>query len=526
MWNRRLVLLHVTSDTLIALAYFSIPLTLIYFVRKRRDLPFHWMFLCFGVFIWACGATHAMEVWTLWHANYWFSGAVKAVTAMASVPTAILLTQLVPKALELPSPEAMRAEIIERKRAEEALHAANDALEMRVKERTAELTDAHQKSLAEIERRTAVEESLRRSEERFRLLVERVTDYAIFTLDPNGNVTSWNAGAERIKGYLAEEILGAHFSRFYLAEDLAWNKPDEELRIAASEGRYEEEGWRLRKDGSPFWASVVITALRHSDGTLVGFSKITRDLTERKRAEETLEAARAELAHASRVSTMGELVGSISHEINQPLTAVIADANACRRMLASSDPDIAEVKDAVTDIAASATRASEVISRIRSLLRKTTPEKTPLDVKEVIDETLQLVRGELDTRNVVVQTELPVNPPLVLGDRIQLQQVVLNLIMNGIEAMDRVADRPRILKIKAATEKPGNLNVEVHDNGIGLDVENPERVFDTFFTTKAHGMGMGLSISRTIIEAHGGRLLPLPSNGQGTVFQFTLPVAA
>jgi FixJ family two-component response regulator len=188
MWNTKLVWLHVISDSLIALAYLSIPITLVYFIRKRRDVPFNWVFVCFGVFILACGGTHLMEVWTLWNANYWLSGALKAVTAVASVSTAILLVRLIPRALALPSPEALRREIVERKRAQEALQNAKQDLELRVQERTAELTNANQILLAEIAQRKQTEEELRRSEERFRLLVESVQDYAIFMLNPAGAV--------------------------------------------------------------------------------------------------------------------------------------------------------------------------------------------------------------------------------------------------------------------------------------------------------------------------------------------------
>src|SRR6202021_505879 len=220
LWNAKLVWLHVISDSLIALAYLSIPVTLVYFIRKRRDVPFNWIFVCFGAFILACGGTHLMEVWTLWHASYWLSGALKAVTAVASVGTAILLVHLIPQALALPSPEAMRREIVERQRAQKALQNAKQDLELRVRQRTPELTDAHQVLLVEVAQRKQTEEELRQTEERFRLLVESVQDYASGMLSPAGIITSWNVGAQRMKGYEEGEIIGQHFSRFYPAEDL------------------------------------------------------------------------------------------------------------------------------------------------------------------------------------------------------------------------------------------------------------------------------------------------------------------
>lgn len=526
LWNTRLVWLHVISDSLIALAYFSIPITLVHFIRKRRDLPFNWMFVCFGVFILACGATHAMEVWTLWHANYWLSGAVKAVTALVSVPTAILLVRLVPQALALPSPEELRREIAERKRAQEALNNAKMELEVRVQERTVELTKSNAELVVEIAQRKLTEEELRRSEERFRLLVETVQDYAIYMLDPAGIVTSWNVGAEHIKGYRTEEIIGQHFSRFFSAEDVERGEPEMELEVAVEQSRFSSEVWRVRKDGSRFWASVVITALHDQQGKLVGFSKITRDLTERKQTEQALQNATAELAHMARVTTMGELAASIAHEINQPLAAIVNNANASSRLLASEPPDLDEVRVALADIAEAGTRAGEIISRIRAFLKKAVPAKTRVDINQVIREVLAVTPGELDKHQVSVRTELLPGLAPVQGDRIQLQQVILNLIVNGIDAMTSVTDRPRVLLVRSQPQESGGVLVSVQDSGAGLDPKNIGHLFDPFFTTKPEGMGMGLPISRSIVETHGGRLWLTPNDGQGVTFQFTLPACA
>ena len=526
LWNTRLVWLHVVSDSLIALAYFSIPITLVHFIRKRRDLPFNWMFVCFGVFILACGATHAMEVWTLWHASYWLSGAVKAVTALVSVPTAILLVRLVPQALALPSPEELRREIAERKRAQEALSNAKMELEVRVQERTVELTKSNAELVVEIAQRMRTEDALRRSEERFRLLVETVQDYAIYMLDPNGIVTSWNVGAEHIKGYRTEEIVGQHFSRFFSAEDVECGEPEMELKVAVEQGRFANEAWRVRKDGSRFWASVVITALHDQQGRLVGFSKITRDLTERKQTEQALQKAMSELAHMARVTTMGELAASIAHEINQPLAAIVNNANASSRLLATEPPDLDEVRLAVADIAEAGTRAGEIISRVRTFLKKVVPAKTQVDINQVIREVLALTPSQLEKHNISVRTELLPGLAPVQGDRIQLQQVLLNLIMNGVEAMTSVRDRSRVLVLRSQPHESGGVLVSVQDSGLGLDPKNIGHVFDAFFTTKSEGMGMGLPISRSIVETHGGRLWLTPNDGQGVTFQFTLPACA
>jgi PAS domain S-box-containing protein len=651
LWNMNLGWLHVISDSLIVFAYLSIFITLVYLLRKRRDLPFNRAFVCFGVFILACGATQLMEVWNLWHADYWLSGGVKAVTALASVATAILLVRLIPQALALPSPEALRCEIVARKRAQEALAKAKAELEVRVLERMAELTNAGQTLMAAIDQRKKTEEELRQTEERFRLLVESVQDYGIFMLDPAGIITSWNAGAQRIKGYHAEEIVGRHFSCFYLPDDLLHGKPQAVLEEAAAQGRFAEEGWRARQDGSRFWASIVTTALRDPQGQLIGFSKIVRDLTERKLAEEeqrklaslvenspdfigmatpdgkalfvnragralvglegneqaqtttildyvtpedrdkmtrqalpivmreghwegemrfrhfktgkaismhqhiffvwepgsgrplalatisrditdrkfaeeALRVAQANLAHITRVTSMGELTASIAHEINQPLSAIVTNANACRRLLSLPSPDIKEVRQAVADIADLGTRAGEVISRIRTFLKKAVPIKTQLDINQVIHDVLALIPGELAMHDVSVVTELRSGLTPVMGDRIQLQQVILNLIVNGIEAMTSITDRPRVLLIRSQAHESGSAQVTVQDSGAGLDSTTMAHIFDTFYSTKPAGMGMGLTISRSIVEAHGGRLWPSPTGAEGATFNFTLPACA
>jgi PAS domain S-box-containing protein len=654
MWVPGLVWLHVISDSLIALAYLSIPFTLAYFVRRRTDLPFSWMFVCFGVFILACGATHAMEVWNLWHADYWLAGLIKAITAIASLATAALLVKLVPHAVALPSPTALRIEIAGRIRVEEELKLAKSELELRVEERTAELKKVNGDLVLEIDRRQAIEqnlrdseeqlrlaqeasgvgvwdwdtrsnrvewsdqnfrifglepgkqrldessfltpvypedrpavklaigealrpggeldaeyriqrpdgsmrwvlaqgrthcdnkgspfrmiglsldvterrqaaEELRRSEERFRLLVEGIADYAIFMLDAEGFVTSWNSGAERIKGYHAEEIIGQHYSCFFGDEDLRKGNPAMALREAAATGRFEEDGWRLRKDGLRFQANVILTALHDPKGKLVGFAKITRDLTESRRAEDAVQAAQAELARVVRVSTLGELTASIAHEINQPLSAIVTNANASRRILASPAPDIEDVQQALMEIAEAGTRAGEIISHIRALVKKGAPQKSPVDINLVIQEVLDIIPRVLEKQHISLKMELQPALPPVLGDRVQLQQVVLNLIMNGIEAMSAVPDRPRSLVIRSDARESG-LEVTVQDSGIGFDPRNIDHVFDTFFTTKPNGMGMGLSICRSIIEAHRGRLwASLDPAVQGATFRFSLPAAA
>jgi PAS domain S-box-containing protein len=263
--------LHILSDLGVWSAYFAIPCILAYFVLRRRDIPFRSIFWLFVAFILACGTTHLMEAIIFWHPVYRLAGLIKLLTALVSWATVAALLPVLPKALAMRSPDELAREITARKEAEKALQQANAELERQV-------------------------EALRASEERFRLLVDGTRDHAIFALDPSGRVASWNPGAQRIKQYRAEEIIGQDFSCFYPGEDVQAGKPDEELRAAAAEGRCEADGWRLRKDGSRFWANVVITALWDEAGQLRGFSKITRDMTERKQAEENARRLREEAA--------------------------------------------------------------------------------------------------------------------------------------------------------------------------------------------------------------------------------------
>jgi PAS domain S-box-containing protein len=307
VWSAGHGWLHILSDLAVWSAYVAIPCVLGYFVVRRKDVPFRFVFVLFGAFILACGTTHLMEAILFWWPAYRLAGVIKLLTAVVSWGTVLALVPVTPKALAMRAPDELEREIAARKEAERALDSANAELRRQV-------------------------ESLRASEERFRLLIDGTRDYAIFMLDPSGRIASWNPGAERIKGYLAEEIVGQHFSRFYPDEVARSGKPTRELEVAAAEGRYEEEGWRLRKDGSRFWASVVITALRDQAGNLRGYSKITRDMTERKQAEEgarrLLEEAAARRAaeeHAAVVREERERLRVTLHSIGDGVIATDAE---------------------------------------------------------------------------------------------------------------------------------------------------------------------------------------------------------
>jgi C4-dicarboxylate-specific signal transduction histidine kinase len=246
------------------------------------------------------------------------------------------------------------------------------------------------------------------------------------------------------------------------------------------------------------------------------------DVTEQKRAEEALRRAQEELAHVSRVTTMGEMAASIAHEVDQPLSGVVINANACLRFLTGQSPNLDEVRDGLHAIARDGRRASEVTARIRNLARRAPSEKQPLDINAVVGEVVALADGEARRTRARIRTELAADLPRVLGDAIQLQQVVLNLLLNGLDAMGAVDNRPRELIIRTEAAAPSRVRVAVRDSGTGIDPERAARMFDPFYTTKHGGLGMGLSISRTIVEHHGGRLWAAPNDGPGATFCFTV----
>jgi len=250
---------------------------------------------------------------------------------------------------------------------------------------------------------------------------------------------------------------------------------------------------------------------------------VTRLIARTRRAAEALRQAQADLAHVSRVTTMGELTTSIAHEVNQPLAGIVTNAGACLRWLAGDTPNLQEAREAAQRIIRDGNRASEVVTRIRALATKADTEKQPLDLNDAVQEVLALTQAELRRNAVILRGELASDLPHVLGDRVQLQQVVLNLVMNGIEAMSAVRDRPRVLTIRTQRGEGDQVRVTVQDSGAGLDSKSEENIFKAFYTTKRGGMGMGLSISRTIVENHGGRLSTVPGNEPGATFQFTVP---
>lgn len=528
LWRPEILWLHVLSDGVITSAYYFIPLALFYFVRKRRDLPFNWMFLLFAVFIFACGTTHLMEIWTVWNGTYRLAGVIKAITAVASVGTALALVPLIPQALALPSPAQLRAanakleeEVRERLQAEAALEEARSELETKIQERTAELAESIQALLAEIAERKRAEEESRK----LASLVENSTDF-IGVASLEGKATFVNRSGQVMVGLDGDGQVQVNILEYLPAEDREWFQEDV-FPSLQRDGTWEGE-MRFRH----FKTSATIPMLVHiffikepATDRRLALATISRDISQRKLAEEALQKAQTDLAHVTRVSTMGEMAASIAHEVNQPLAAIVTNGNASLHLLPKDAEGLEDVREAIDCMISDAMRASEVIKRIRAALKNVAPQKTALSLNETIQETLALAAGELAGSQIQVRTKLNATSPLVIGDRVQLQQVLLNLIFNGKESMSQPGWQQRELLISTEDARPDEVTVAVRDSGPGLDPHDRERLFDTFFTTKKDGIGLGLSISRTIVEGHGGRLWATANEGAGATFQFTLPAS-
>ncbi len=627
-WNSGLVWLNVMSDALIALAYFTIPFTLLWFIRKRRALPFGWMFALFAVFIVACGTTHVMEVWNLWHAQYWLAGIIKVITALASVLTAVLLVQLVPKALVLPSRDDLKEvnqHLVDRTkelaRTNAELASANKALQQFQEQQrllfdnipypvwvyelnTLAIKDVNESAIrsygysreeflsltikdlrpaedipallenvkkasngaetkgswrhrkkngavidveissgavvfdgrdarlvvaTDVTERKQAEEALQRSDEKLRLVVLGVKDYAILMLDPEGRVTTWNEGAERIKGYRADETIGEHFSKFYTPEAVAQGKPSQELKIAAEQGRFEEESWRVRKDGSRFWANVVITALRDKTGQLRGFGKVTQDITERRQAEKELEGQRNELArsNAGLIEANNELESfsySVSHDLRAPLRTIDGFSHALLEDCADRLDDAG--KTHLHRIRAATQRMGLLIDDLLNLSRlsRTEMHRQSLDISALA----RSIAGDLQKAQPERQIELRIEKGLkTTADPGLLRVVLENLLSNAWKFTSKRASARIEFGIARDNGTPAYF---VRDDGAGFDPAYADRLFGAFqrlhATTEFAGTGIGLATVQRIVHRHGGRIWAESAVDRGATFYFTMGESA
>jgi PAS domain S-box-containing protein len=372
----------------------------------------------------------------------------------------------------------------------------------------------------DITERKHTQEALQISEERFAKAFHRTSDALSISRESDSRIIEVNEGWVKLFGYSREEAV----ERTPLELNVYVNEAD---RQSLSELRSRQGFVRDLEMEMYTKAREVRQVSVSAETTVIGgepcFITIARDLTKQRRTEEALFKAEAELAHVDRVTTMGELAASIAHEVNQPLTAVIATADLCYAKSKSGKADANEIQEMLSEVVADARRVNEIISRIRGLLRKSNPVKIPLAINDIIREVCAMLMSEMTLKRIKLNTELEADLPLILGDRIQLQQVLLNLIENGVEAMLGIKHRPRELLIKSAKNDASEVMVSVRDSGSGVGPKDLERIFEPFYTTKATGMGMGLSISRRIIKDHEGKMWAVPNAGCGLTFHFSLP---
>jgi PAS domain S-box-containing protein len=375
----------------------------------------------------------------------------------------------------------------------------------------------------DITERNKAADALRESERHFRLLVNGVTDYALYMLDPTGVVTNWNPGAQRIKGYLPNEIIGQHFSRFYSNADQAAGRPARALRLALESGRYEEEGWRVRKDGTFFWASVVIDPIRDDENRLIGFAKITRDITERREAQQEMEKLQLRLAQSQKLDALGQLTGGVAHDFNNLLMVITGSLNALKKMVG----DDSKALRAVQAIDTASQRGAALTSQLLSFARRQSVNPQTIDVGDSIFS----VRDVLDTglgSAIELQIEADNGIWPITVDRAEFETALVNLVINARDAMPQGGDvtvQAKNVFVDDGVTKGDFVAVKVRDTGTGIPDDVLAKIFDPFFTTKPIGKGTGLGLSQVhgFVHQAGGTIAVDSELGKGTSFTVCLP---
>lgn len=376
--------------------------------------------------------------------------------------------------------------------------------------------------------RMLAEQSLKQSQEQFRILVQGVTDYALYMLDPSGRISSWNLGAQRIKGYLPQEAIGQHYSLFFTEEDREKGEPQRALEIALREGRFENQGWRIRKDGSRFWANVVIDVIRDERGNLLGFAKITRDITDTVEAQHALEVAREALFQSQKMEAIGRLTGDIAHDFNNLLMVVLGSLEIVRRRT-KDDPKLILLLD---NAIKGAQRGVSLTQRLLAFARRQELKLETVDIATLIRGMSELLQGSLGP-TITIETRFPLLLKPVTADANQLELALLNLAVNARDAMPEgglilIGAREEQVISNNGPVKPGSyIALSLTDNGEGMDAGTLARAAEPFFTTKGigKGTGLGLPMAHGLAEQSGGQLLLKSQKGIGTTVELWLPVA-
>jgi two-component system, cell cycle sensor histidine kinase and response regulator CckA len=533
LWTSTLIWLHALSDGLIALAYFSIPLGLVYFVRRRRDLPYPAIFLMFGAFIVACGSTHVLEVWTIWNSNYYLTGMVKAATAAISLATAVVLFKIMPQAVRLPGPEELRR--------------LNETLEERVRARTTDLEEANSRLRAEADQRRHAEEEVTRLNLLLRQHVEELklasranarhaaivasSEDAVVGSTLEGVVTDWNGAAERIFGYRADEIVGQPLRRIIPSD-----RSDEverrlaELTTGVLPRPFETR--RQRKDGSLVDVSVMISPIRDEGGRIIGFSKVARDISERRRAEQQHKELERKIQETQKLESLGVLAAGIAHDFNNLLTSILGNASLAGLSLPVSSP----ASGFLRDIEKSACRASDLCSQMLAYASQGPVRTWPVEVDRLIQDTAELVSVSI-SRRAVVRLELAPSLPAIQADTPQIRQALMNLVINASEALGAGegvitiatklvhVDAEQLARVRHPLEmrEGEHVVIEVGDTGCGMDEATMRRIFEPFYSTKFLGRGLGLAAVLGIVRAHRGGVGVSSDPGRGSTFRLFLP---
>ncbi len=537
LWQTNLVWLHILSDSLIALAYYSIPATLFYFVRKRQDLPFDWIFLLFSAFIVACGTTHLIEIWTLWHPTYWLSGFVKAITAIISVITAVQLVSLVPQALALPSPaqleqtnQELQIQIAERLEIEEELRKYQNHLEEMVAVRTNEITNTNEQLQQEILERQRILEILRQSEERYRYLAEAIPQL-VWTTDANGECDFFNQNWCDYTGLTLEQSLGYGWLAALHPDDV--QSADEIWSNAVKNRTIYNNEYRFKRafDGSYRWQLARGLPLKDEQGFVVKWFGTCTDIHEQKQILEERahlleleQVARAKAETANRIKD--EFLAVLSHELRTPLNAILGWS----KLLQTRALDQAKTSEALATIERNATLQVQLIEDLLDISRilqgKLTLNITKINLGSTVLSALETMHLAAETKLIEVNTAFTPDVRQVMGDSTRLQQVVWNLVSNAIKFT------PKGGKVEVRLEQVDDYaQIIISDTGKGISAEFLPYVFDYFrqadstSTRSFGGLGLGLAIVRNIIEMHGGIVkAESEGEGKGAIFTVSLPL--